>query len=156
MGEKNTAATLDAIIAEHNGAKNGTVKTVKNGTVKTVPVADTTPVETVVQNGTVKTADLTIPGFSMQWAAGKLDDTAVKATVVRDTTNPWYGVVLYCAARGAGYLTITREADSKEKAPTSRIWAAILRAQKLGQKGASKLTVRSGVEKGTWYLVRNA
>jgi hypothetical protein len=140
--------TLQAIVNNANAVllnDGSTVANVQNDSAPTKPAA-TAPTLAVYK----------IDGFSWTFNAGNLSDDLVKATVTRDTTNPWYVVVCAIAKQTAGYLTITRDDNSKAKAPTSQIWGAILRAQKLDVKGSRKLTVKSGKDKGVWYLVHVA
>lgn len=141
--------TDGATVANIQNDSAPTVKANKSAAPAVKP-ADPTPAPST------SLAAYVIDGFSWTFNAGDLSDDLVKATVTRDTTNPWYVVVCAMAKQRAGYLTITRDETSKAKAPTSHLWSAILRAQKLDVKGSRKLTVKSGKDKGVWYLVHVA
>lgn len=102
--------------------------------------------------GTLHT--MTVDGFELTFATGDVSADALRANVSRATTNPWYPVAEWLAAQVPGFLTIRKVEGSDVKSPLSRMWSAIMRAQKLDVKNARKLDARSGTDKGVWYFIR--
>ncbi len=97
---------------------------------------------------------MTVDGFELTFATGDVAADALKATVARATTNPWYPVAEWLAAQVPGFLTIRKIEGSDAKSPMSRLDSAINRARKQGVKNYGKLDARSGAEKGVWYFIR--
>lgn len=152
---KNNAATLRAMLAPAATATKifestapQTVKATAPQTVKTVaPVAPQT-----VKTGMPTT--LKIDGFSMAYDPTTADGAKLRESVMRETQNPWYPVMVWLAAQKPGHITISR--DGSAKSPMSRIDSAIARARKAGVKGWRNLDAKSGNEKGVWFLIHRA
>ena len=99
-------------------------------------------------------ATIALDGFTVKFETGLPEN--VKAATSRATTNVWYAIAEWLADGTAGFITITRDQDSKAKSPMSNIDRAITRCRKMKVQNYGKLDCVQSNDKGVWFFIRYA
>ena len=154
-----TASKLDTLIDSVNVPSIPTGATVTDVPTDAAPSKSKSKSKSDQKNGRAAASKgtlhtLTVDGFELTFATGTPNADALKASVARATSNPWYAVAEWLAAQVPGFLTIRKIEGSDAKSPMSRIDSAIARARKQGVKNYGKLDAKSGTEKGVWFFIR--